>query len=50
MNEVSIYCLDELFIQNWWARVGLNHRPLPCQDSALPLSYAPLIIMVATLP
>src|SRR5690348_4081298 len=21
--------------------MGLNHRPLPCEDSALPLSYAP---------
>ena len=25
----------------WWARLGLNQRPLPCEDSALPLSYAP---------
>src|ERR1051326_3195804 len=26
----------------WWARHGLNMRPLPCEGSALPLSYAPL--------
>ena len=26
----------------WWARLGLNQRPLRCQRSALPLSYAPL--------
>ena len=25
----------------WWARLGLNQRPLRCQHSALPLSYAP---------
>lgn len=25
----------------WWAMLGLNQRPLPCEDSALPLSYAP---------
>ena len=25
----------------WWARVVSNHRPLPCEGSALPLSYAP---------
>ena len=24
-----------------WARVGSNHCPLPCEGSALPLSYAP---------
>ncbi len=24
----------------WWARLDLNQRPLPCEDSALPLSYA----------
>ena len=26
----------------WWARLDLNQRPLPCEDSALPLSYAPM--------
>ena len=26
----------------WWARQGLNLWPLPCQGSALPLSYAPI--------
>src|SRR6059058_3666555 len=25
----------------WWARQGLNLRPLRCEHSALPLSYAP---------
>jgi hypothetical protein len=24
-----------------WAYVDLNHGPLPCQGSALPLSYTP---------
>src|SRR3712207_3769338 len=27
--------------RKWWARLGLNQRPLRCQRSALPLSYAP---------
>src|ERR1700736_5400685 len=27
--------------QAWWARLGSNQRPLRCQRSALPLSYAP---------
>jgi hypothetical protein len=26
----------------WWAYVGSNHGPLPCQGSALPLSYTPI--------
>ena len=26
----------------WLARLGLNQRPLPCQGSALPLSYEPI--------
>ena len=30
----------ESFIK-WWAQLGLNQRPLRCQRSALPLSYAP---------
>ncbi len=25
----------------WWARLGLNQRPPPCEDGALPLSYVP---------
>ena len=25
-----------------WARLGSNQRPLACEASALPLSYAPL--------
>ncbi len=29
------------FDEIWLARAGLNRRPLPCQGSALPLSYAP---------
>ena len=28
--------------KGWWARQGLNLWPLPCQGSALPLSYAPI--------
>lgn len=28
----------------WWARLGLNQRPLRCQRSALPLSYAPYVV------
>src|SRR5919112_2728969 len=27
--------------EKWWARLGSNQRPLRCQRSALPLSYAP---------
>jgi hypothetical protein len=30
------------FCACWLARVVSNHRPLPCQGSALPLSYAPM--------
>ena len=26
----------------WWARLGSNQRPLECESSALPLSYAPI--------
>ena len=33
---------DEGFhAKKWLARLGLNQRPLPCQGSALPLSYEP---------
>ena len=28
-------------MEQWWAREDLNLGPLPCQGSALPLSYAP---------
>src|SRR5260370_41952929 len=28
-------------VWDWWARLGSNQRPLRCQRSALPLSYAP---------
>src|SRR5262249_20828910 len=31
----------------WWARLGSNQRPLRCQRSALPLSYAPRAISSA---
>ena len=24
--------------ERWWAMLGSNQRPLPCEDSALPLS------------
>ncbi len=33
--------LDATICSIWWAQVGSNHRPLPCEGSALPLSYAP---------
>jgi hypothetical protein len=26
------------FERSWWAMLGLNQRPLPCEGSALPLS------------
>ena len=29
-----------------WARVVSNHRPLACEASALPLSYAPLCLKI----
>src|SRR6185369_1422406 len=32
--------------KRWWARQGLNLRPLPCEGSALPLSYAPDLALV----
>ena len=25
-------------VQKWWAMLGSNQRPLPCEGSALPLS------------
>ena len=31
---------------SWWAQQGLNLRPLPCEGSALPLSYAPVLWLV----
>jgi hypothetical protein len=30
-----------------WAQQGLNLRPLPCEGSALPLSYTPLLCVAA---
>ena len=27
-------------MREWWTRLGSNQRPLRCQRSALPLSYA----------
>ena len=27
--------------ETWWARLGSNQRPPPCESGALPLSYAP---------
>ena len=46
-----INCQDFLLSQatKWWARLGLNQRPLRCQRSALPLSYAPLPFCVGPL-
>ncbi len=45
--EEFIYKLDPhntlKTMEKWWARLGLNQRPLPCEDSALPLSYAPAL-------
>ena len=32
-------------LQGWWARLGLNQRPLACEASALPLSYAPIPVV-----
>ena len=29
--------------ERWWAMLGSNQRPLPCEGSALPLSYAPTL-------
>jgi hypothetical protein len=29
-----------------WARLGSNQRPLACEASALPLSYAPFILQI----
>ena len=37
---VGIGC--SLNCHGWWARLGLNQRPLACEASALPLSYAPM--------
>ncbi len=34
-------CVRYKPLKSWWARLGLNQRPLRCQRSALPLSYAP---------
>ena len=34
--------------ETWWARVVSNHRPLACQASALPLSYAPSLSPTTT--
>ena len=33
--------------EQWWARLGSNQRPLRCERSALPLSYAPGIWAVS---
>jgi hypothetical protein len=35
-SQAAAKCLE-----TWWARLGSNQRPLRCQRSALPLSYAP---------
>ena len=29
--------------EGWWAYLGLNQGPLPCEGSALPLSYTPAL-------
>ena len=50
LNEVAVApclyqrpfaCRRTKSLQEWWARLGLNQRPLRCEHSALPLSYAP---------
>lgn len=40
-TQKSQHLAGFFFERMWWAQVGSNHRPLPCEDSALPLSYAP---------
>ena len=37
MVSRTIHCFC---CNNWWTRLGSNQRPLRCQRSALPLSYA----------
>src|SRR5690242_8203208 len=38
-NEKGQHARRRLALENWWARLGLNQRPLRCEHSALPLSY-----------
>ena len=40
-GSLGLEALRSLGEAGWWARLGLNQRPLRCQRSALPLSYAP---------
>ena len=35
-KDLALVCQVLLFA--WWAMLGLNQRPLPCEGSALPLS------------
>ncbi len=37
----TTYTASPKSLKRWWARLGSNQRPLRCQRSALPLSYAP---------
>gem|GEM_PF-3655835 len=37
-TKKSQHCLLTLIEFIWWAMLGLNQRPLPCEGSALPLS------------
>jgi hypothetical protein len=42
-TQASVQSPEHLIEEGkWWARLGLNQRPLPCEGSALPLSYAPV--------
>src|SRR5690606_4964217 len=43
-RQAVFHTVDILEFSGWWARQGLNLRPLRCEHSALPLSYAPVTI------
>jgi hypothetical protein len=40
--KIGIDCGREIRKVGSWAHVDLNHGPLPCEGSALPLSHAPV--------
>ena len=41
VTAFSLISLGSISGEGWWARLGSNQRPLRCERSALPLSYAP---------
>jgi hypothetical protein len=43
MNPGALCRSAEKREKAWWAQQGLNLRPLRCEHSALPLSYAPTL-------